>query len=56
MERDMEFSSSSDEEDATLRIRGRDVVDCVTTGEELPGDRIWGVPVTCDMVAGLRFA
>jgi hypothetical protein len=47
--------SSSSEEDSTLRRPGRDVVDCATIGEKLPGalDCGCGVPVDCDMVAGL---
>lgn len=45
--------SSSSEEDSTLRRAGRDVVDCATIGEKLPGALDCGVPVDCDMVAGL---
>jgi len=44
---------SSEEEDSTLRNCGRDVVDCATIGEKLPGALDCGVPVDCDMVAGL---
>jgi hypothetical protein len=48
-------SSSSSEEDSTLRRAGRDVVDCaaITIGEKLPGALDCGVPVDCDMVVGL---
>jgi hypothetical protein len=48
-------SSSSSEEDSTLRRAGRDVVDCaaITIGEKLPGALDCGVPVDCDMVAGV---
>jgi hypothetical protein len=45
--------SSSEEEDSTLRRAGREVVDCATIGEKLPGALACGVPVDCDMVAGL---
>ena len=50
-------SSSSSDEDSTLRRAGREVVDdcaAVTIGEKLPGALVCGVvPVDCDMVAVL---
>lgn len=45
--------SSSSEEDSTRRRAGREVVDCTIMGEKLPGALACGVPVDCDMVAGL---
>jgi hypothetical protein len=47
------LSSSSSEEDSTLRRPGRELVDCavVTIGEKLPGALDCGVPVGCDMAA-----
>jgi hypothetical protein len=40
---------SSEEEDSTLRIGGRDEVEVATTGEKLPG-ALWIVPAGCDML------
>jgi hypothetical protein len=53
--RGVSSSSSSSEEDSTLRRAGCDVVDCaaITIGEKLPGALDCGVPVDCDMVAGV---
>ena len=42
---------SSEEEDSTLRIGGRDEVEVATTGEKLPG-ALWLVPAGCDIVGG----
>jgi hypothetical protein len=44
---------SSEEEESTLRIGGRDEVEVATTGEKLPG-ALWIVPAGCDIVGGLN--